>query len=85
MTTTLAGMMQSGAFLPSARFQGARSGYIFKAGPEGVGYYRDAQPQQGGRRGGSDGRRQGLQMLGLGKRQGGCLPRTGRVLDEEMH
>ncbi len=30
------------AFSPSAKFVGARSGYVFKKGPLGLGYYRDA-------------------------------------------
>jgi len=34
-------------FLPSARFEGGRQGFIYKAGNHGVGYYRD--PQAGSR------------------------------------
>jgi hypothetical protein len=30
------------AFLPSATFAGARRGYVFKRGPDGLGYYLDA-------------------------------------------
>ena len=29
------------SFIPAARFAGARPGWTFKAGPQGVGYYRD--------------------------------------------
>ena len=32
----------SGPFVPSAGFVGARSGYAFKMGPKGLGYYLDA-------------------------------------------
>lgn len=32
------------AFIPSTTFSGARSGYVFKAGPSGVGYYIDKGP-----------------------------------------
>ena len=31
----------SGAFVPSETFAGARPGYVFKQGPDGVGYYVD--------------------------------------------
>ncbi len=30
-----------GSYLPSASFAGARTGFVFRAGPCGVGYYRD--------------------------------------------
>ena len=29
------------SFLPSEEFTGARRGFVFKAGPKGLGYYRD--------------------------------------------
>jgi hypothetical protein len=32
----------SGPFVPSAGFVGARAGYVFKMGGEGLGYYQDA-------------------------------------------
>ena len=32
---------QAANFLPSARFQGARAGFVFKSGESGTGYYRD--------------------------------------------
>ena len=32
------------AFVASTTFDGARPGYVFKAGPEGVGYYDDTPP-----------------------------------------
>lgn len=37
-----------GEFVPSASFSGKRSGYVYKAGPQGTGYYRDcyAPPTQ---------------------------------------
>ncbi|KAL6764959.1 P-loop containing nucleoside triphosphate hydrolase protein [Haematococcus lacustris] len=31
-------------FIPSQRFAGARAGYAFKKGPDGMGYYRDHPP-----------------------------------------
>merc|ERR1719326_572310 len=33
-------------FWPSAQFDGAREGQVFKLGAHGVGYYRDAPPQK---------------------------------------
>ena len=32
------------AFMPSDTFAGPRAGFVFKAGPKGVGYYRDDPP-----------------------------------------
>lgn len=33
---------QAAAFIPAKKFTGAKPGYVFKKGPEGVGYYVDA-------------------------------------------
>ena len=38
----------SGAFVPSETFAGARPGYVFKQGPDGVGYYVDELGDEGG-------------------------------------
>jgi hypothetical protein len=35
-------------FVPSATFVGRQAGYVFKAGKDGVGYYRDAPDSAGG-------------------------------------
>ena len=40
-----AGARIEGTFEPSAAFDGARPGWIFKRGPLGVGYYRDASSE----------------------------------------
>jgi ribosome biogenesis protein BMS1 len=37
------------AFTPSAAFAGARPGFVFQRGAEGVGYYRDEGPEAAGR------------------------------------
>jgi tetratricopeptide (TPR) repeat protein len=34
-------MLESGPFIPSSTFQGAKEGYVFKLGKKGVGYYSD--------------------------------------------
>ena len=36
-------------FVPSATFAGRQPGYVFKAGNDGVGYYRDAPDSAGGK------------------------------------
>eukprot|EP00935_MAST-01C_sp_MAST-1C-sp1_P000909 g909.t1 len=36
------------AFVPSAKFDGARDGHSFKMGDDGLGYYRDLRPAPGG-------------------------------------
>jgi tetratricopeptide (TPR) repeat protein len=33
-------------FMPAAKFCGARAGYVFKRGKQGVGYYRDVAPAE---------------------------------------
>lgn len=57
----------SAAFIPSQSFVGPRPGYVFKRGPQGVGYYADQpgaapveqRPVQGAQGGRSFGRRRG--------------------------
>ncbi|GMH50264.1 hypothetical protein TrRE_jg5265 [Triparma retinervis] len=41
-----------GDFAAAAKFDGSRSGYVFKKGKEGVGYYKDGAKTGGGGRGG---------------------------------
>jgi hypothetical protein len=39
----LPGPPQAGGFAPAAQFSGPRQGFVFKSGPQGLGYYADAQ------------------------------------------
>mmetsp|Transcript_70984 Transcript_70984/g.132785 ORF Transcript_70984/g.132785 Transcript_70984/m.132785 type:complete len:222 (-) Transcript_70984:99-764(-) len=48
------GKDSSQAFVPSKSFQGARPGYAFKKGAQGLGYYLDMQAKAAGHRKGKD-------------------------------
>lgn len=37
--------VEDGSFCAAAKFEGSRPGFVFKAGPRGLGYYADEPPQ----------------------------------------